>query len=156
MKHHLPLKLHRKRRSPEFKARVAMEATRGKRTIADLARQFEVHPVQVSNWKQRLKEQAGEAFNGPAARNAIRDRCLREIKLSQQLTHDEELWMMDVLQGRKSEEKVVNELAAALPSDVTGRLYWCVLNKPAYYRTRALAMLSHKMKSHRPPAKPGA
>ncbi len=133
-----------------------MEATRGKRTIADLARQFEVHPVQVSNWKQRLKEQAGEAFNGPAARNAIRDRCLREIKLSQQLTHDEELWMMDVLQGRKSEEKVVNELAAALPSDVTGRLYWCVLNKPAYYRTRALAMLSHKMKSHRPPAKPGA
>ena len=67
------MKAHRKRRSPELKARVALEAIRGRRTLDELARQYEVHPVQVSLWKRRLKEQACEMFNGPAVRNAIRD-----------------------------------------------------------------------------------
>ncbi len=138
------MKRRRKRRSPEFKARVALEAVHGRQTLDRLALQFEVHPVQVSHWKRRLKEQACEAFNGPAARNAIRDRCSREITLSQQTTRDEESWMMDVLQGRASARRVANQLAAVLPRDLAERLYSCVLNKPACYRTRALAMLAHK------------
>lgn len=138
------MKRHRKRRSPEFKAKVALEAIHGSRTLAELARQYEVHPVLVSNWKRRLKEHACEAFNRPAARNAMRNLCCWEIKLSQQTTRDEESWMMDVLQGRKSATQVANELAHVLSRDVTERLYWCVSNRTAYYRTRALAMLARK------------
>ncbi len=138
------MKRHRKRRRPEFKAEVALEAVRGNRTLDELATQYEVHPFQVSHWKRRLKEHACEAFNGLAARNAIRNLCYREIRLFQQTTRDEESWMMDVLQGRTSVARIANELAPVLPRDETERLYWCVSNKPANYRTRALAILAHK------------
>lgn len=51
--------------------------------------------------------------------------------------------MMDVLQGRTSAAQLASELMPKLPRDVTERLYWCVTNKTAHYRTRALAMLAH-------------
>jgi transposase-like protein len=137
------MKRRRKRRSPVFKAKVALEATRGRQTLDELARQFEAHPVQVSHWKRRLKENACAAFSGPAARNAMRDRCCQEIKLSQQTTRHEESWMMDVLQGKLSVARVATELAPVIPCEVTEQLCWCVESRPAHYRTRALAMLAH-------------
>ena len=56
--------MRRKRRnhSPEFKAKVALAALRGDRTMAELAEQFDVHPNQIQDWKKRLVEQAGELF----------------------------------------------------------------------------------------------
>ena len=45
---------HRKRRSTEFKVKVALEAVKGLKTLAELASQFEVHPTQISQWKQQL------------------------------------------------------------------------------------------------------
>ncbi len=51
--------------------------------------------------------------------------------------------MMDVLQGRRSESEVANELAAVLPRGESEQLYRCVKNSPARYRTRALVMLAH-------------
>ena len=51
----------RKRRnhSPVFKAKVALAAVRGERTLADLAEQFEVHPNQIQDWKKKLVAEAG-------------------------------------------------------------------------------------------------
>lgn len=43
----------RERHSPDFKARVALEAIRGLKTTAQLASEFQVHPVQISQWKPR-------------------------------------------------------------------------------------------------------
>jgi len=46
----------------ERKAKVALAALRGDRTINQLAADYEVHPTQVSQWKRQLEEQVGELF----------------------------------------------------------------------------------------------
>jgi transposase-like protein len=44
----------KKRHAAAFKARVALEAAKQTRTLAELARAFQVHPVQISQWKKQL------------------------------------------------------------------------------------------------------
>ncbi len=48
--------------SRELKAKVALEATRGLRTINEIAQNFGVHPTQVGLWKKELQEQAASLF----------------------------------------------------------------------------------------------
>ena len=52
----------RKQYSPKFKARVALEALRGERTLNQLASQFHVHPVQIGHWRKTALEQLADVF----------------------------------------------------------------------------------------------
>jgi transposase len=52
----------RKQYSPQFKAKVALEAIRGEKTAAELASQYEVHPTLINNWKRQLLEEASSLF----------------------------------------------------------------------------------------------
>ena len=52
----------RKRHSASFKARVALEAAKQTRTIAELAKAYQVHPVQISQWKKQLLDGAESLF----------------------------------------------------------------------------------------------
>lgn len=52
----------RKRHSASFKARVALEAAKQTKTVAELARTFQVHPVQISQWKKQLLDGAETLF----------------------------------------------------------------------------------------------
>jgi transposase-like protein len=52
----------RKRHSAAFKARVALEASKQTRTIAELSRTFQVHPVQISQWKKQLLDGVESLF----------------------------------------------------------------------------------------------
>jgi transposase len=52
----------RKRHSPLVKLKVAMEATIGSKTVAEIASKYSVHPAQVSQWKKQLQESAGDVF----------------------------------------------------------------------------------------------
>jgi transposase len=55
--------------SAAFKAKVAIAAIKGERTIAEIAEQFDIHPNQVTTWKGQLEGSAAEVFdNGSAAR----------------------------------------------------------------------------------------
>ena len=56
----------RRRHAPEFKARVALEALKGIKTIQDIAKEDEIHPVQVSEWKKKMLAGAAEVF-GPGS-----------------------------------------------------------------------------------------
>ncbi len=53
----------RKVYKPEFKAKVALEAVRGKLRINQIAKQFEVHPNQISKWKKQFLESLPQIFD---------------------------------------------------------------------------------------------
>jgi len=52
----------RRNHTPAFKAKVALAAIKGDRTLAELAEQFDVHPNQITQWKVQLQEGASEVF----------------------------------------------------------------------------------------------
>jgi transposase-like protein len=59
----------RRNHSGEFKARVALAAIRGDKTLSELAEHFEVHAHQIAEWKKQLLERAGEVFGGPRGKD---------------------------------------------------------------------------------------
>ena len=52
----------RRNHTPAFKAKVALAAVRGDRTLAQLAEQFDVHPNQITTWKAQLEGGAADVF----------------------------------------------------------------------------------------------
>jgi transposase len=63
--------MRRKRRnhSPAYKAKVAVAAIKGDRTLVELSEQFDVHPNQIQDWRKRLLDNADSVFGkGPQQR----------------------------------------------------------------------------------------
>ncbi len=62
----------RRNHAAGFKAKVALVAIRGDQTLAaELAEQFDVHPNQISEWKQQLQESAADVFGGTPKAKAV-------------------------------------------------------------------------------------
>ena len=62
----------RKYHSPEFKAKVGLEAVRGVTTINEIGQEYGVHPVQVGQWKKKILEQASALFEGKRGPQPVR------------------------------------------------------------------------------------
>ena len=56
----------RRNHTPAFKAKVALAAIKGEKTLAELAQLFDVHPNQITDWKGRLLEGAAGVFGAEA------------------------------------------------------------------------------------------
>ena len=56
----------RRNHSATFKAKVALAAIKGDRTVAEIAQQYEVHPTQVVDWRRQLLDRAADVFGGAA------------------------------------------------------------------------------------------
>ena len=61
----------RRNHSPAFKAKVALEAVKGERTLAELAQRFDVHPNLITQWRSQLLEGASGIFGAAPAAEAV-------------------------------------------------------------------------------------
>src|SRR3981081_1896072 len=57
----------RRNHSPTFKAKVAVDAIKGEKTLAELAKLHDVHPNQINDWKNQLLERAPGVFGAESA-----------------------------------------------------------------------------------------
>ena len=66
----------RRKHSPAFKAKVALEALKGQETVAQLAARYEVYPGQIQAWKRALTEGASGVFGNGKEQKARNDAAL--------------------------------------------------------------------------------
>jgi len=69
----------RRTHAAAFKAKVAVAAIKGERTLAELAQQFDVHPNQITEWKRQLQERAVEVFGAGGAASSEPQVDLKEL-----------------------------------------------------------------------------
>lgn len=73
------MKKNRRNHLPAFKAKVALEAAKEDRTLAELSQQYGVHVNQISAWKRQLLESAEEMFEAPAGKRRDVEAELKEL-----------------------------------------------------------------------------
>ena len=78
------MKRPRRNHSASFKAKVALAAIRGERTLVDLAAEFKIHPNQIGQWRLELLERASEVFATEAERQAGPDLKALHAKIGEQ------------------------------------------------------------------------
>jgi transposase-like protein len=69
----------KKQYSPEFKAKVALEAIRGEKTVPELASQYQIHPTVINGWKRKLLEEASQVFDGESKRQKVKEDAQTQI-----------------------------------------------------------------------------
>ena len=74
----------RKRYSADFKAKVAVEALKEQKTLSELANQYQIHSVQISNWKKQLLDGSALIFKNSTNNNQKKQQNL-EAHLYQEI-----------------------------------------------------------------------
>ena len=69
----------RRNHSPAFKAKVALAAVKGERTLAELAEHFDVHPNQIQDWKKQLISKAKNVFGASVIAAADQEQVQQKL-----------------------------------------------------------------------------
>ena len=97
----------RKRRNhtAAFKAKVALAAVRGDRTLAELAEQFDIHPSQIQDWKKRLLDGGRGCVRRQRGRGLAHGTRDREAALEDRSVDDGERFSVKVTRARPVNER---------------------------------------------------
>ena len=71
------MKRQRKQYSADLKAKIAVEAVKGQRTIQEIGSHYSIHPSQVTQWKKQLLEGAAEVFSNGKVHAAEADEQMK-------------------------------------------------------------------------------
>lgn len=74
------MKRKRRNHSAAFKAKVALEAAKEEKTLAELAQQYGVHANQISSWKRQLLENVDEVFESGADKKHDHEAEVKELR----------------------------------------------------------------------------
>ncbi|HEY3776705.1 MAG TPA: IS3 family transposase [Rhizomicrobium sp.] len=98
----------RRNHTPAFKAKVALAALKGEKTLAELAQLFDVHPNQITTWKGQLLEGASGVFGGGASAQAAPSVDLKSLHAKiGELTLENDFLGRCARQGRHAERKAM-------------------------------------------------
>jgi transposase len=73
------MKRPRRNHAATFKAKVALAALRGDKTLTELAQRYDVHPNQIVQWKKQLQEHATDLFVTAAERKAVNGPNVKDL-----------------------------------------------------------------------------
>ncbi|WP_425127106.1 IS3 family transposase [Burkholderia gladioli] len=129
----------RRTHSAAFKAKVALAAVKGERTLAELAQQFDVHPNQITEWKRQLQERAADVFGaaGPMSSEPPVDVKTLHAKIGQ-LSLENDFLKRRAHQGGIAERKTMIDRTHALPVSQQTRLVG-IARSSAYYRPQPVS-----------------
>lgn len=72
------MKQNRRKFSSAFKAQVALEAVKGLKTISEIAQQYELHPMQITQWKKEFLSHSADVFERDQKRDEEMERLKKE------------------------------------------------------------------------------
>ncbi|WP_415872951.1 IS3 family transposase [Burkholderia ubonensis] len=125
--------------SAAFKAKVALAAVKGERTLAELAQQFDVHPNQITEWKRQLQERAADVFGagGAPSNEPPVDLKALHAKIGQ-LAQENDFLKRRARQGGIAERKEMIDRKPTLPIAQQARLVG-VARSSVYYRPQPVS-----------------
>ena len=134
----------RRNHSPAFKAKVALDAVRGEKTLAELAKQYDVHPNQITDWKTQLLERASGVFG--AAQSAEPKTDLKELHAKDRpASAGDRFFSQRAQQGRTAERQAMIQPGHALSIKRQAQLL-DISRGTAYYVPRGVSEADHQLK----------
>ena len=105
----------RRNHTPGFKANVALAAMKGEKTLAELARQFDVHPNQITQWKAQLLDGVADVFGKDKSEAAASSVDLKSLHAKiGELTLEKDFLECAAYQGGIAERKAMIDRGHAL------------------------------------------
>ncbi|NEX64571.1 IS3 family transposase [Noviherbaspirillum galbum] len=127
----------RRNHASGFKAKVALAAIKGDKTLAEIAQQFDVHPNQVTEWKRQLQERAADVFDGATASKSEQEPDLKTLHAKiGQLTLENDFLGRRAHQGGTAERKEMIDRTHDLPVSRQCQIL-SLARSTAYYRPQA-------------------